>query len=188
MPIKPPGKRLGAHIALKQAQKHAKSRGKRAQFAGLMLTSMVDMFTLLVIFLLSNFSASGDLLLSAKDIKLPQAKSTTELERAVVVAVSPTTVTVEGEKVGDTAELQRNEDPRIPEMTDKLLERKRVVTQLMGADKFKGQIIIQADGEIDFKLIKKVMYSATEAGYGAFQYAVVSTGGGAPPPGEGHGE
>ena len=185
MAIRVPGKRLGAHVALKLAQKNMKARGKRQQFSGLMLTSMVDMFTLLVIFLLSNFSASGDLLLSAKDIKLPQAKSTTELERAIVVAVSAATVTVEGEKVGDTAELQRNEDPRIPEMTDKLLERKRVVTQLMGADKFKGQIIIQADGDIDFKLIKKVMYSATEAGYGAFQYAVVSTGNGAAPPAEG---
>ena len=145
MAIQNPGKRLGAHVALKQAQKQMKARGKRAQFAGLMLTLMVDMFKLLVIVLLSNFSASGDLLLSAKDIKLPEAKSTTELERALVVAVSAATVTVEGEKVGDTAELMRNEDPRIPEMTDKLLERKRVVTQLMGADKFKGQIIIQAD-------------------------------------------
>ena len=55
MAIQKPGKRLGAHVALKQAQKQMKARGKRAQFAGLMLTSMVDMFTLLVIFLLSNF-------------------------------------------------------------------------------------------------------------------------------------
>lgn len=180
MPIKVPGKRLGAHVALKQAKKNMKSRGKRAQFAALMLTSMVDMFTLLVIFLLSNFSASGDLLLSAKDIKLPLAKATTELERAVVIAVSSSTVAVEGEKVGDTEELMRSEDPRIPEMTDKLLERKRVVTQLMGPDKFKGDVIIQCDGEIDFKMVKKVMYSATEAGYGNFQYAVTSSGGGAP--------
>lgn len=182
MPIKAPGKRLGAHVALKQAQKLMKARGKRVQFAGLMLTSMVDMFTLLVIFLLSNFSASGDLLLSAKDITLPKAVSTTQLERATVIAVSPLSVSVEGEKVGDSAELLKDEDPRIAEMTDKLIEKKRQVTQLMGADKFKGQIIIQADGEVDFKLIKKVMYSATEAGYGAFQYAVTTSGGGAPAP------
>lgn len=181
MAIKAPGKRLGAHVALKQAQKQMKSRGKRAQFAGLMLTSMVDMFTLLVIFLLSNFSASGDLLLSAKDIHLPTAVSTSELERSVVVAVSPLSVSVEGVKVGDSAELLKDEDPRIAEMTDKLLEHKRVVTQLMGADKFKGNIIIQADGEVDFKLVKKVMYSATEAGYGSFQYAVTSAASAAPP-------
>jgi biopolymer transport protein ExbD len=180
MPIHVPGKRLGAKIALKQAQKMMKARGKRQQFAGLMLTSMVDMFTLLVIFLLSNFSASGDLLLSAKDIKLPKAKVTSELERALVAAISPTTITVEGEKVAETADLMRSEDPRIPEMTDKLLERKRVVTQLMGADKFKGQLIIQSDGDIDFKVIKKVMYAATEAGYDAFQYAVISSSSAAP--------
>jgi len=184
MAIKAPGKRLGAHQALKQVQKQAKARGKRQQFAGLMLTSMVDMFTLLVIFLLSNFSASGDLLLTAKDISLPKAVSTTELERAIVVAISKATVSVEGEKVGDSADIMKDEDPRIPEMTDKLIERKRVVTQLMGADKFKGNIIIQADGDVDFRLVKKVMYSATEAGYGSFQYAVTSAGGSAPAEGK----
>jgi biopolymer transport protein ExbD len=175
-----PGKRLGVHVALKHAQKEMKKRGRRVQFAGLMLTSMVDMFTLLVIFLLSNFSASGDLLLTAKDISLPKAVSTTELERSLVVAISSLSVSVEGEKVGDSSELLRDEDPRITGLTDKLLERKRVVTQLMGADKFKGNIIIQADSEVDFKLIKKVMYSATEAGYSAFQYAVTSARGAAP--------
>ncbi len=180
MPIKPPGKRLGTHVALKLAKKQMRARGKRTQFASLMLTSMVDMFTLLVIFLLSNFSASGDLILSAKDITLPKAVSTTALERATVIAVSPRSVTVEGEKVGDSADIMRDEDPRIAAMTDKLIDRKRKITQLMGADKFKGNVIIQADGEVDFKLIKKVMYSATEAGYGAFQYAVISSGGPAP--------
>jgi biopolymer transport protein ExbD len=89
MPIKVPGKRVSPQIALKQMQKAMKARGKRQQFAGLMLTSMVDMFTLLVIFLLSNFSASGDLQLTAKDIKLPQARATTELERAIVISISP---------------------------------------------------------------------------------------------------
>src|SRR4051812_2583108 len=102
MPIKVPGKRLSPHAALKHAQKAMKARGKRQQFAGLMLTSMVDMFTLLVIFLLSNFSASGDLALTAKDVKLPKARATTQLERAIVISVSPSNVTVEGEKVADT--------------------------------------------------------------------------------------
>jgi len=179
MAIRVPGKRLGAHVALKLAQKNMKARGKRQQFSGLMLTSMVDMFTLLVIFLLSNFSASGDLLLTSKDIKLPKATATAELERAVVAAISATNISIEGERVADTSDLMRNDDPRIPEMTDKLLERKRVITQLMGGDKFKGQLIIQADGEIDFKVIKKVMYAASEAGYSSFQYAVTSAG--APP-------
>jgi biopolymer transport protein ExbD len=73
----------------------------------------------------------------------------------------------------------KSDDPRIPTMTDKLLERKRTVTQLLGADKFKGNVIIHADGEIDFRMIKKVMYAATEAGYGSFQYAVMAAGGSA---------
>lgn len=174
MAIKTPGKRLSPHAALKEVQKQMKQKGKRNIAAALTLTSMVDMFTLLVIFLLSNFSASGELLLSSKDITLPKAVSTNELERAAVVAVSALTVSIEGQKVGDSADILKDEDPRIQELVDKLIEQKRVITQMMGADKFKGQIIIQADGEIDFKLVKKVMYSASEAGYTGFQYAVVS--------------
>lgn len=174
MAIKVPGKRLSPHAALKEVQKQMKARGKRTAYASLTLTSMVDMFTLLVVFLLSNFSASGDLMLTSKDIVLPKAVSTNDLERAAVVAVSAQTIAVEGQKVGDSAEILKDEDPRIQDLVDKLVEQKRVVTQMMGPDKFKGQIIIQADGEIDFKLVKKVMYSATEAGYTGFQYAVIS--------------
>jgi biopolymer transport protein ExbD len=47
---------------------------------------------------------------------------------------------------------------------------------------FKGQIIINCDKNIDFKLVRKVMFAAADAGYTAFNYAVLVTGAA---PGEG---
>ena len=49
------------------------ARGKKGGYAELMLTSLVDMFTIIVIFLIQNFSASGDVMYMTKDIKLPYA-------------------------------------------------------------------------------------------------------------------
>src|SRR3954468_2391666 len=103
--IKPPGPRLRKSIPLKFITKHG--TGKKSGYAELNLTSMVDMLTILVVFLLQTFSASGELLTVSKNITLPEALNFRDLEQAPIIAVSKDSVTLDGRMVADATVLNQ---------------------------------------------------------------------------------
>ncbi|MBI4819265.1 MAG: biopolymer transporter ExbD [Deltaproteobacteria bacterium] len=175
MPIKKPGKRPFAPWL---QDSHALEKGGHARKSSsdLLLTPLIDMFVILVVFLIMNFSANGQLVSISKEIKLPKAKSVSEIERAPIIQISPQTVAVEGFRVGDSEEILRDPDLRVPALTDKLQEMRKVDEMMHPGEPFKGQIIINCDKDVDFKLVRKVMMASAEAGYGAFNYAVLTKG------------
>ena len=175
MPIKKPEKRPFAPW-LKDHRALSKGKKKFAGQADLLLTPLIDMFVILVVFLIMNFSASGELVSISKDIELPKAHETKQLERAPIIQISAQTVAIEGQKVGNSEDLLQEDDLRIQDLTDKLQEMRRIDEMMHPGQPFKGQIIINCDKNIDFKLIKKVMYAASEAGYTSFNYAVLKAG------------
>lgn len=177
MPIKKPGKKPFAPWL--QKHKGLTGHGKKAAIASdLLLTPLIDMFVILVVFLIMNFSATGELLTLSKDIQLPKARTTTQIERAPILQISSNTVAIEGVRVGDSEELLKDPDLRIPALTDKLQEMRKVDEMMHPGQEFKGEIIINCDKDIDFKLVRKVMFAAADAGYTNFNYAVLQTGGG----------
>src|SRR5262245_17885647 len=170
--IKKPGKRPFAPW-LQNSRALKKGKGRKSGVQELLMTPLIDMFVILVVFLIMNFSATGDFQLSG-DIKLPQAQQTDDIkDRAPIVQISANTVAVEGVKVGDSEELLKDQDLRIPALTEKLTEMRKVDEMMHGTDKFRGELIINCDKEIDFKLVRKVMFAAADAGYAKFNYAVM---------------
>ena len=105
MAIVTPGKRPCDRIAQSKVLEKKFNRGKRGVYAGLTLTSLVDVMTIIVIFLLMNFSANGEVLYMSKDIKLPDAYHGSQLDRAPVISVSPEAVTFDGRMLLNTADL-----------------------------------------------------------------------------------
>ena len=175
--IKPPGPRLRKHIPLKFITKHG--TGRKSGYAELNLTSMVDMLTILVVFLLQTFSASGELLTVSKNITLPEALNFRDLEQAPIISVSRDAVTLNGDPKADSAELTRDSgvDWKIPQLHDDLVVLKNNFKLLHpNPEDFKGIVIVQADKNIDFKVIKKVMYTCAVAGYNNVNFAVQSKG------------
>ncbi len=173
MAVSKPDKVLGRSIALKSAQKQMQTRASRAAFATLNLTAMVDMFTLLVVFLLANFSATGEVLFITKDIVLPKAVATAELFRAPVISISGQAVSLEGKHVIATDEAARDDVSTLVDLTYMLQETRRVDEQMHPGALFKGTIILHCDEGIAFSIVRKVMYAAAEAGYVDFNYAVM---------------
>ena len=177
--MKPPAPRLRKFIPLKFVTKHG--AGKKSTYAELNLTSMVDMLTILVVFLLQTFSASGELLTVSKNIQLPEAVNFKDLEQAPIIAISRDAVTLNGDPKADSAELNRENtvDWKIPGLHDDLVVLKNNFKLLHpNPEDFKGLVIVQADKNIDFKIIKKVMYSCAVAGYSNVNFAVQGKGGG----------
>src|SRR5580692_712171 len=94
---------------LKRHQK--KSKVRRVMIAGLTLTSMVDMFSLLVIFLLQTFSTSPELVMVTKGVTLPVAVSGRELEDSPVMAITSDEVYLDQKLIGKTAALLTDPTP-----------------------------------------------------------------------------
>ena len=114
MAIYKPGERHRYHNILKR------KKNKRGVTAVLSLTAMVDMFTVLVIFLLQNYSATGEILYIPKEVTLPKAQRVNELKPAVVVTVSSKEVLIDRTPVATFAEVQAATDWVIPNLRDQV--------------------------------------------------------------------
>ena len=186
MPIKKPKPHLMASVKLKTARKHLEKKAGRSVDCSLNLTPMIDMFVVLVIFLLMTFSTSGEILFIQKDIELPKAEMTDELEQAPVITIGAGNVVIEGNNVGRMDDIAEDENFEIADLAEHLNNLKRNFQQLHPNQQFAGKIIIQGDKEVTFRVLKKVMFTCTSIGYTNINFAVYPTGGGGgPPPEEG---
>lgn len=170
--LRKPGTRLKRYVPLAFVSGAAGS--KKSGYAELNLTSMVDMLTILVVFLLQTFSASGELLTVQKNITLPEAQNFKDLEQAPIIAVSKDSVTLDGRRVADADQLnaENTSDWKITELHDQLVTLKNNFKLLHPSEPFAGMVIVQADRNVDFKVVKKVMYSCSMAGYQNVNFAV----------------
>jgi biopolymer transport protein ExbD len=177
MAIVIPGKRPSHRIAQSRVMSKKFSRGKASGYASIMLTSLIDVMTILTIFLLMNFSANGEVLYMTKDIKLPDAYHGAMLERAPVISVSAEAVTFDGKMLLQTADLERGDVLNVPELEDALRDEKRRYEQIHANDPdhpFRGLVNVQADRRIPFKVIKRVMFACNQSGFGNINFAALS--------------
>jgi biopolymer transport protein ExbD len=148
------------------------SRNK-SKIAELNLTSLMDVFTILVFFLLFH-SAGAEVLETPKQIKLPDSIVETKPRETVVIMVSPEVVLVQGQAVVNTPELLNDRVTSVSEITGRLTELKRNVigisTKTVAESK---EVTILADKTIPFKVLKKIMSSCTASGYGRISLAVI---------------
>jgi biopolymer transport protein ExbD len=155
--------------------------GKKSTYADLLITPLVDMFVIIVLFLIANFSATGEVLMMTKDIQLPEAVNVKEMEMHPVVMVSNDQVSISGTIVGRVEDLVKDEYLNIPALEEKLRDMKKQFEDLHsmagGEDGFKGDVNIQANKEVEFKIIKRVMFSCATAGYNNINFAVLTKAG-----------
>jgi len=136
------------------------------------LTSMIDMFTILVIFLLMNFSATGEIFFIQKNLKLPEASHAKPLESAPLISVTAQGVTLEAQKVGDNPIHLEERDQNLPKLTAALNDIKSFEQQLHPGEEFKGNINIQADEKTPLIYIKRVMQTCILSGWNSINFAV----------------
>ena len=186
MPIHAPGERFRYSRLLRR------KKGKRDVVALLSLTAMVDMFTVLVVFLLQNYNVTGQVLYIPKEVVLPKAEQIKELKPAVVVTISNKEILLDKTAIISNDALAAQEAWMIQDLETGIklaLEKARgdyeksLQTKLQNAvDAARGEeekdlkpwnkVTIQADKGIDFLTVKKVMYTVTEAGAGEINFAV----------------
>lgn len=185
MAIFRPGERHRYHNILK------KKKNKRSVTALLSLTAMVDMFTVLVIFLLQNYNTTGEILYIPKEVTLPKAQIVNELKPAVVVTISNKEILLDTTAVASFDEVKAQADWLIPNLRDQVqvalqkakadydqklqAQLRNAVDKALGQEEKKfdwKQVTLQADKNIDFLTLKKVLYSIQAAGSGQINFAV----------------
>jgi len=145
----------------------------RKKVTGLNLTPLMDVFTILVFFLLFH-SAGGYTLDTPRHIKLPDSVVEAKPRETVVIMVSPEMVMVQGRAIARTPELLDDSIGRVRGVKEQLEQLDRniigISTKTVAESK---EITILADKTIPFKVLKKIMSTCTDSGYGRISLAVI---------------
>ena len=173
MAIQRPEPILLHHVPLKFVRNRVTGHGRKSVDHQIPLIPFIDFLIVLVIFLLMSFSASGELVAQQPTITMPAAKNTEQIEISPIVAVDERVITLDGTRVADTqTQGQSAQVDRIEPLIQGLEAEKRKWETIHPSEPFVGQVIVQADRNIDFRVVKKVMFSAAAAGYGNVSFAV----------------
>lgn len=137
------------------------------------LTSLMDVFTILVFFLLVN-SATTEVLETPKKITLPASVVEEKPRETVVIFISPDDVTVQGEAVVRTADIMNADVQNIEPIGTRLAELSASVIGLNTQTIAQSQeVTILADRAVPFTVIKRVMSTCTSEGYAKISLAVL---------------
>jgi len=155
--------------AKRMAKHHRRNKGAGA----LNLVSLMDIFTILVFFLLVN-SSDVQTLPNAKDLKLPESIAEKKPEENVVVLIGKTDILVQGKPVAKIADVMATKGNDIPELREALLSQNDRVLRREAKDDIAGrEVTIMGDKEISYRLLKKVMATCTASDYGQISLAVL---------------
>lgn len=155
--------------ARRMQRHHARSR----RAGGLNLVSLMDIFTILVFFLLVN-SAEVQTLETPQDITLPQSVAENKPRETVVVHISHEQVLVQGQPVASLAEVEALEGNIIEPLKQALKSQSdRVLRADAAADSASREITILGDRELPYRILKKIMATCTDADYGKLSLAVI---------------
>lgn len=158
-------------------KKLTKGRGANLKPVRMQITSLVDMMTVLVVFLLKSFSAEGDIITPSEGLTLPTSTAVKKPEQAFKISVTQENILVEGKPIVSVSDMMQGDDIVIPELAQ-ILEERRTGTEEIAkystTVKFKGDIIIESDKRIQFKVLQRVMYTCGQTGFSNFSLLVLS--------------
>ncbi len=140
------------------------------------MTSLVDVLTVLVFFLLKNFSTEGDILTPSKNLELPVSTAIARPEKVLTISISRENILADGQAIASVGEEAARKDINIPALAEWLIEQRKNTEEIAQYDanvSFKGDLVIQGDKQIPYWLLQKVLHTCGENGYGSFSLAVL---------------
>jgi len=140
---------------------------------GLNLVSLMDIFTILVFFLLVH-SSDVENLPSAKSIRLPESVAEKSPKTTLIISVSSEDILVQGQKVASVQEAMQSDSDVIDSLKGELDHQasRREVIASHEAGKPRA-ITVLADKEIPYRLLKKIMVTCVRASYENISLAVL---------------
>ena len=140
---------------------------------GINLVSMMDIFTILVFFLLIH-SSDMEILPSSKSVQLPESVAEKKPKLTVTVVVNDRDIIVQGRRVALVQDVIHSASEVIPALQQQLAyQYNRELKDQDPSQPFKGKVTIMGDKKIPYLLLKKIMLTCTQSRYTQISLAVV---------------
>ncbi len=136
-------------------------RQKKSIYSDLLLTALIDAFSILVIFLLMSFSSSGELLTLGKGMELQKAALGIQLERNPVVKIEDNKIFLEEKEVTPDG------------LVAGLLEMRKQFAVTHPNQEFPGILTIQADRRLKYEQMNAIVLATGNAGYSDIKFAIL---------------
>ena len=158
----------------------SKMRRKSGPLGDLDITSLLDIITLLLVFLILSYNPNNIVFKIPASVVPPLSETNDLNTEGVVVIASAEQIWVDGELVVD---IKNGAVPKIDDYGRRIvplfneLQRRREIIQRTekmapNAKKFSGQVNLIMDRAMKYSQIKKILYTAAEAGYGKYKLVV----------------
>lgn len=146
------------------------------------ITSLLDILTILIVFLLKSYNSSGIVINIPKGVELPNSQSMTLNTSGTIVQVAQDKIWIEDKIILDaekdrTGNIYDDGGKLIVPLYNELVSIKNNIKQIemttQGAKKFSGKINLIVDKTLKYSDLKKVMYSCAEAGFKTYNFVVL---------------
>jgi biopolymer transport protein ExbD len=130
------------------------------------LNSMMDMMTIILLFLLKTFSTTGQILTPSEDLKLPYSASSETPKKELSVSVTKHAILVGAENLMSLEDLPTDENlirPLYSRLSQ--LAREAQANEVKFGKPFTNEVIVQADENTAFQVLVKVLYTCGQSEY-----------------------
>jgi len=171
----------------KAIRSYARKLSEPEVIKDLNITPMMDMMTIILVFLLKSFSSSTSTINFDQNLQIPKSITQLKPKLAVTVTVTKKVLLVEGDGVAtinkgriDPAMKRDGENgyyiSPLVDLLEKHAKRERKVADLTG-QKFEAQLMIVADQTTPYRLLTEIIYSCGQAGYANYRLLVLKAKG-----------
>lgn len=152
----------------KRMQRHHKRNSGKSKLS---LVSLMDIFTILVFFLMLNAS-DVQVLQVNDDVTLPESIATTPAKETLLLLVSNSQVILQGKLIANTGDFVNESSDVISTLIDELDYHTSRKSDLTDEAKVSQAITIMGDSSIEYSILKRIMQSCAQAGYTNIALAV----------------
>lgn len=156
---------------------------------GLTITSLMDMMTIILVFLLTNFGTNVLPVQPSDQFQLPLSSARGDIRVSASIIVTRAEVFVDGERIlalGPSEEpgvdvaipAAEKQDGVVGGVYDRLVAQVAELKQMEagpdGEPAFRGEVLMQLDKRTPFAVVRDLMLTAGNAGFGTFRFVVVT--------------
>ncbi|MEZ5540713.1 MAG: biopolymer transporter ExbD [Pseudomonadota bacterium] len=156
----------------RRAKRMERQHVRHGRGMGLNLVSLMDIFTILVFFLLVNTS-DGEILPTHKSVKLPESISEQQPHVTVTIMVNEESVLLHGQVIASVSSIMQEQGSYSRVLQTALITQANEALGGNGTTPDRREATIMGDKEIPYSLLKKVMASCTKAGFNHISLAVL---------------
>ena len=152
-------------------QRRAARKNRNQTLVDMNLVSLIDVFTILIFFLLWN-AGGVEILASPRSVQLPESAADKVPRETVVVIVNRDEVVVDGRRIAQVADALAAPGDVIEPLKAELQQQagRQVIRKENEAQS--RQLTIMGDKDIPYRLLRKIMVSGSQAGFADVSFAV----------------